>query len=120
MVRDVCRIVSNQKSIDMCWSDQREEREASRCLHLGGDGGPRLLDVELCRVLHLALAIACRHRVEALILIGHVEDDEGVATALLHNPHVLAVRQRLVCRLEMFHFQFVQLTDTGTEFLIQF
>ena len=109
----------------------RREGDASRSIHLGGDCGPWLLDVELRRVLRLALAIARHDRVEPLILIGHVADDERVAPALLHDVHVLAVGQLLVYRLEMrcvqlqtgsvaggglFQFQFVYLQTQEDSF----
>lgn len=73
---------------------------------MGGDGRPWLLDVELSRILHLAMAVARRDGVESLVLIGHVEDDERVAPALLHDAHILTIHQRLVYRLQRFHFQF--------------
>lgn len=64
--------------------------------HLGGDGRPGLLDVQLRRALALAVDVPGRDGVETFVFIGHMGDNEGVTATFLQDPDVLAINQRLV------------------------
>lgn len=66
-------------------------------LHLGGSRWPRLLHVEICRALHMAMCISGSHRVPPLILTAHVHDDQRVQTPILLNPHILPFLHWLAC-----------------------